>query len=209
MKKFLMSIVAVLFAANSFAQYSSGGFSLSESTVYYGVRVGLNLSTLTGDGMGDFGMKPGLNVGPTIGVRVSETTPVFLESGVYFSMQGAKDGDNSIALNYFKIPVLIKYGVQVSDEFAVLPFLGPTIAFGVGGDWKTAGAGSVSSFGKGKFNRFDAGIRFGCGAEWNKLYLELGYEFGITNIADWKKDNGIDDASAHNGNLFINFGVNF
>ena len=204
-----MSIVAVLFAANSFAQYSSGGFSLSESTVYYGVRVGLNLSTLTGDGMGDFGMKPGLNVGPTIGVRVSETTPVFLESGVYFSMQGAKDGDNSIALNYFKIPVLIKYGVQVSDEFAVLPFLGPTIAFGVGGDWKTAGAGSVSSFGKGKFNRFDAGIRFGCGAEWNKLYLELGYEFGITNIADWKKDNGIDDASAHNGNLFINFGVNF
>lgn len=209
MKKFLMSIVAVLFAANSFAQYSSGGFSLSESTVYYGVRVGLNLSTLTGDGMGDFGMKPGLNVGPTIGVRVSETTPVFLESGVYFSMQGAKDGDNSVALNYFKIPVLIKYGVQVSDEFAVLPFLGPTIAFGVGGDWKTAGAGSESSFGKGKFNRFDAGIRFGCGAEWNKLYLELGYEFGITNIADWKKDNGIDDASAHNGNLFINFGVNF
>jgi len=201
--------VAVLFAANSFAQYSSGGFSLSESTVYYGVRVGLNLSTLTGDGMGDFGMKPGLNVGPTIGVRVSETTPVFLESGVYFSMQGAKDGDNSVALNYFKIPVLIKYGVQVSDEFAVLPFLGPTIAFGVGGDWKTAGAGSESSFGKGKFNRFDAGIRFGCGAEWNKLYLELGYEFGITNIADWKKDNGIDDASAHNGNLFINFGVNF
>ena len=209
MKKFLMSIVAVLFAANSFAQYSSGGFSLSESTVYYGVRVGLNLSTLTGDGMGDFGMKPGLNVGPTIGVRVSETTPVFLESGVYFSMQGAKDGDNSVALNYFKIPVLIKYGVQVSDEFAVLPFLGPTIAFGVGGDWKTAGAGSESSFGNGKFNRFDAGIRFGCGAEWNKLYLELGYEFGITNIADWKKDNGIDDASAHNGNLFINFGVNF
>ena len=208
MKKFLMSIVAVLFAANSFAQYSSGGFSLSESTVYYGVRVGLNLSTLTGDGMGDFGMKPGLNVGPTIGVRVSETTPVFLESGVYFSMQGAKDGDNSIALNYFKIPVLIKYGVQVSDEFAVLPFLGPTIAFGVGGDWKTAGAGSVSSFGKGKFNRFDAGIRFGCGAEWNKLYLELGYEFGITNIADWKK-NATDDASVHNGALAINFGVNF
>ena len=29
MKKFLMAIVAVLFAAPSFAQYSSGGFSLS------------------------------------------------------------------------------------------------------------------------------------------------------------------------------------
>ena len=50
MKKFLVAIVAVLFAAPSFAQYSSGGFTLSESTVYYGARVGLNVSTLTGDG---------------------------------------------------------------------------------------------------------------------------------------------------------------
>lgn len=204
-----MSIVAVLFAANSFAQYSSGGFSLSESTVYYGLRLGLNLSTLTGDVSDDLGMKPGLNVGPVIGVRLSDSTPVFLESGVFFSMNGAKDGDNSVSLNYFRIPILIKYGVQVSDDIAVLPFIGPTVAFGIGGDRKIAGAGSTSSFGSDKYSRFDAGIRFGCGAEWNKLYLELGYEFGITNIADWKKVNGIDDASAHNGNLFINFGVNF
>ena len=43
MKKFLLSIVAVLFAANSFAQFTSGGFSLSESSVYYGARIGLKI----------------------------------------------------------------------------------------------------------------------------------------------------------------------
>ncbi len=208
MKKFLMSIMAVLFAANSFAQSTSGGFSLSESSVYYGARIGLNLSTLTGDVADGLGMKAGLNVGPVIGLRLSDATPVFLESGLFFTMHGAKDGDNSVALNYLKLPVLIKYGIQVSDQVAVLPFLGPTVGIGLGGQTKVAGVGSWDSFKSDRYSRPDVGIRFGCGAEWNHLYLEVGYEFGITNIADWKK-NPTDYASVHNGALAINFGVNF
>ncbi|MBR0275208.1 MAG: PorT family protein [Prevotella sp.] len=208
MKKFLVAIMAVLFSAPSFAQYSSGGFSLSESTVYYGIRLGMNISTLTGDI--DMGSKVGLNVAPIIGLRVSDTTPVFLESGLYFSGLGAKKGKSSIALNYLEIPVLIKYGIQASDDIAVLPFVGPTFRYGLfGGKWKTEGEGKVNSFGGDRFKRADMGIKLGCGAEYNKLYLELGYEFGIINIAGWKAANGIDDGSSHNGNFFVNLGVNF
>ena len=208
MKKFLVAIMAVLFSAPSFAQYSSGGFSLSESTVYYGIRLGMNISTLTGDI--DMGSKVGLNVAPIIGLRVSDTTPVFLESGLYFSGLGAKKGKSSIALNYLEIPVLIKYGIQASDDIAVLPFVGPTFRYGLFGDkWKTEGEGKVNSFGGDRFKRADMGIKLGCGAEYNKLYLELGYEFGIINIAGWKAANGIDDGSSHNGNFFVNLGVNF
>ena len=208
MKKFLVAIMAVLFSAPSFAQYSSGGFSLSESTVYYGIRLGMNISTLTGDI--DMGSKVGLNVAPIIGLRVSDTTPVFLESGLYFSGLGAKKGKSSIALNYLEIPVLIKYGIQASDDIAVLPFVGPTFRYGLfGGKWKTEGEGKVNSFGGDRFKRADMGIKLGCGAEYNKLYLELGYEFGIINIAGWKAANGIDDGTSHNGNFFVNLGVNF
>ncbi len=208
MKKFLVAIMAVLFSAPSFAQYSSGGFSLSESTVYYGIRLGMNISTLTGDI--DMGSKVGLNVAPIIGLRISDTTPVFLESGLYFSGLGAKKGKSSIALNYLEIPVLIKYGIQASDDIAVLPFIGPTFRYGLfGGKWKTEGAGKVNSFGGDRFKRADMGIKLGCGAEYNKLYLELGYEFGIINIAGWKAANGIDDGTSHNGNFFVNLGVNF
>lgn len=208
MKKFLVAIMAVLFSAPSFAQYSSGGFSLSESTVYYGIRLGMNISTLTGDI--DMGSKVGLNVAPIIGLRVSDTTPVFLESGLYFSGLGAKKGKSSIALNYLEIPVLIKYGIQASDDIAVLPFVGPTFRYGLfGGKWKTEGVGKVNSFGGDRFKRADMGIKLGCGAEYNKLYLELGYEFGIINIAGWKAANGIDDGTSHNGNFFVNLGVNF
>ena len=203
-----MAIVAVLFAAPSFAQYSSGGFSLSESSVYYGLRLGMNMATLTGDDV-DAGTKVGLNFAPVIGLRVSDTTPIFLESGLYFSGSGAKKDKTSVSLNYLEVPILIKYGIQATDDIAVLPFLGPTFRYGLfGGKWKIPGAGKTDSFGDGKFKRADVGIKLGCGAEYNKLYLEVGYQFGITNIADWQLPSG-DAASVHNGAFFINVGVNF
>ena len=208
MKKFLVAIMAVLFSAPSFAQYSSGGFNLSESSVYYGIRLGINFATLTGDAP-DLGTKTGLNFGGTVGLRLSDTAPVFLESGLYYTGCGASKDKNSISLNYLELPILIKYGVQLNDDIAILPFIGPTFRYGLfGGKWKTSGAGKVDSFGDGKFKRADMGIKLGCGAEYNKLYAELGYQFGITNIADWSLLNG-DDASAHNGAFFFNVGVNF
>ena len=210
MKKFFLSIVAALLAVPTFAQYSSGGFSLSESSVYYGMRLGLNVANLTGDSEGFSGAKAGLNFAGVVGLRVSETAPVFLESGLYFTQRGSsKDKNTYVNLNYLEIPILLKYGVQVADEIAVLPFIGPTFSFGVGGKMKAGdGEDKVGSFGSDKFNRTDVGIKLGCGAEYNKLYLELGYQFGITNIADWKMANN-NDASVHNGALFVNLGVNF
>ena len=53
MKKLLVSIVAVLLAAPSFAQFSSGGFALDKESVYYGVRLGITSATLTGDDIDD------------------------------------------------------------------------------------------------------------------------------------------------------------
>jgi len=212
MKKVLMSIVAVLLAANSFAQTNSGGFSLSESTVYYGARIGMNVSTITGDGTSDMKSKVGLTLGGVLGLRISDATPLFLESGLYFTQYGAniKDGldDKSyITINYLEIPVLIKYGFQVTDEIAVLPYLGPTLGLGITAKSKfpdaTGGYSTESGFKDNDLNRPNVGIKLGCGAEWNKLYLELGYHFGIANIYD------SDNDSRRNGNLFVNFGVNF
>ncbi|MBQ8464094.1 MAG: PorT family protein [Prevotella sp.] len=206
MKKFLVAIVAVLFAAPSFAQYSSGGFSLSESTVYYGMRLGLNVSNLTGDAPDGLGSKAGLNFAGVIGLRVSDTTPVFLESGLYFTQRGAReDKNNYVDLNYLEIPILLKYGIQASDDIAVLPYIGPTFGLGIAGETKATVAGVSAKEGsfKNLCDRADVGIKIGCGAEYNKLYLEAGYQFGITNIA---KD---DDLSMHNGAFFVNIGVNF
>ena len=205
MKKFLVAIMAVLFSAPSFAQYSSGGFSLSESSLYYGIRLGANFSTLTGEYI-DLGTRVGMNLGGVIGIRVSDSTPIFLESGLYYASRGAKKDKETITTHNLEIPILIKYGIQATDDIAVLPYIGPYFSYGLGGKNKYEDNGVVVKDDTFDYlNRFDMGFKIGCGAEYNKLYLELGYQFGVANLA---KDNPTDE-SAHNGSLYVNFGVNF
>ena len=212
MKKFFVAILAVLFSAPSFAQYSSGGFSLSESSVYYGIRLGANFSTLSGDYVynKDLGTRVGMNLGGVVGLRVSDTTPVFLESGLYYASRGAKKDKLSVTTHNLEIPILIKYGIQATDDIAVLPYIGPYFDLGLGGNRKfesedngTTIIAKKSTFDY--YNRFDMGFKIGCGAEYNKLYLELGYQFGVKDLA---KENPNEDG-AYNRSLYINFGVNF
>ncbi len=216
MKKFLVAIMAVLFAAPSFAQYSSGGFSLSESSVYYGIRLGMNIATLTGDAT-DAGSKVGLNFGGTIGLRLSDTTPLFLESGLYYTGCGAKKDKNSVSLNYLELPLLIKYGVKATEDIAILPFVGPYFAragwgktkqYTMEGETVSKKVEKVGTFDEkkaatGGLNRLNMGFKLGCAAEYNKLYVEIGYQIGVSNIA---KD---DNKTIHSNAFFANFGVNF
>lgn len=210
MKKFLTAIVALCFAAPSFAQYSSGGFSLSESSLYYGLRLGMNISTITGDYTEDADSKVGMNLAGVVGVRVSDSTPIFLESGLYFSNRGAKD----LSLKYLEIPILIKYGIQMTDDIALLPYIGPYFSYGMGGKYKTVHVDKETGMPTNTFDKRssykrikhpDMGFKVGCGLDFNKLYAELGYQFGVANIA---KDNP-EDLGAHTGNLYVNIGINF
>lgn len=104
----------MLLAAPSFAQYSSGGFSLDETSLYYGVRFGMNISNFSGDVDAD--SKVGMTLAGIVGLRVSQSTPVFLESGLYYSGRGAK----KLSANYLEIPLLIKYGFKATDRKSVV-----------------------------------------------------------------------------------------
>ena len=206
MKKFFAAIVAMMLAVPSFAQFASGGFELDKSNVYYGARMGLALGKLTGD-VGDYdGMKAGLTLAGVVGLRLSNQSPVFLESGLYYTQRGGKDGSYTADLNCLEIPILLKYGIQASDGIAILPFIGPYFAYGIAGeteyvgeDGKKAKERTYKHF----LNHHDMGIKIGCGMEYNMLYLELAYQFGLSNISD------NDDLSIHANQLSINLGVNF
>ena len=205
MKKFFTAIVAMVLAVPSFAQFASGGFELDKNNLYYGARMGLSLGSLTGDSDAS-GMKGGLTLGGVIGLRVSTTTPVFLESGLYYTQRGGIDGDYKANLKYLEVPVLIKYGIEVGEGMAVLPFIGPYFSWGIGGKCENKFEGvkqKWSSFRDDNFNHADMGLELGCGFEYNMLYVEAGYKFGIANIAD------NDDISVHGNALVLNFGINF
>ena len=204
MKKILVSIVAALMAVPSFAQFSSGGFELDKQSLYYGVRFGGTVASINGDI--SIGSKVGMTLAGVIGLRVSSTTPLFLESGLYYTQRGAKNSDYNIVHNNLEFPILIKYGIQASDNIAVLPFFGPFFAYGVSTDesLKTEYALTHDI----RVNRNNMGFKIGCGAEYNKLYAEIGYQFGVTNIIDDEYEFGRDKSSRNNA-LFFNVGVNF
>lgn len=204
MKRFFMAIAAVILTAPAFAQFSSGGFELDKQNLYYGARIGMTSAGINGTHMGN---KIGMTLGGVIGLRCSDSTPVFLESGLYYTERGAKEGGHKYSLNYLEIPVLIKYGVKATDDIAILPYVGPYFAVGISGKEKGIYDTNGQKYSPSSYNTFkhpDVGFKLGCGIEYNKLYLELGYQIGVTNIA--KQD---DAFSAHNCAFFANFGVNF
>ena len=216
MKKFFAAIVALMLAMPSMAQFASGGFELDKSNLYYGIRFGVAMGTLSGDTevpdgdkkMDYSGMKTGISLAGVIGLRLSQTAPVFLESGLYYTQRGGKDGKYTADLNCLEIPILVKYGIQASNHVAVLPFVGPYFALGVAGEREyddvVNGGGKAKESTYDKFlNRNDMGFKLGCGLEYNMVYAEIGYQFGIANIAD--NDNNTTHANA----LFVNLGVNF
>lgn len=209
MKKLFTAIIALLVAAPTFAQYSSGGFTLDEENIYYGIRLGASFANLSGDGV-DLGTKTGMTLAGVVGLRVSNTTPVFLESGLYYTERGAKKDKLTVGYNNLEIPVLIKYGIKATDDIALLPFIGPYFSYAFSGKTKIAGPDGdlvkVGTFDEKKWNglkRANMGFKVGCGAEYNKLYLELGYQIGVTNICK------ADDYTIHSNALFLNFGINF
>ena len=136
-----------------------------------------------------------------VGLRVSENVPLFHESGLYYTERGgdklkgfpddpAKDKQHDGHLNYLEVPVLIKYGIATENDIAILPFIGPYVSMGISGNYAF-------------LKHPEMGFKIGCGAEWNNLYLEAAYQFGVTNIADY------GDLSSHGHALGINFGINF
>jgi len=208
MKKFFAVIAAMLLSVPSFAQYSSGGFDLDKENMYYGIRIGMNGASLSGD-IDGLGTKVGLNLAGVIGLHISSTAPVFLESGLYYTERGGKKNKFSISYNNLEVPVLIKYGFKANDDFAILPFIGPVFSYAISGKYKYTEGGTTVEYGAFDENKWtglkraNMSFKLGCGVEYDNLYLEGGYQFGITDISK------ADEASIHSNAFFINFGVNF
>ena len=206
----------MMLAAPSFAQYSSGGFELDKDNIYYGIRLGMTAANLSGDTESprlESGSKVGMTLAGVVGLRVSQSTPLFLESGLYYTERGAKN----IGYSNLEIPLLIKYGVKATEDVAILPFVGPYFAragwgktkqYTMEGETVSKKVEKVGTFDEkksanGGLNRLNMGFKIGCAAEYNKLYVEVGYQIGVSNIA---KD---DDRTIHSNAFFANFGVNF
>lgn len=225
-KTLLLSLLCMILAMPAMAQpgYRYGrGYNPRIQTVgrhgnefiawhsyYVGLRVGLNVSHVSSESplLDGSSMKSGLNIGIAAGTQLTYRAPLFIESGLYYSQKGGKsdsgNGKFTYDLNYLEVPLLIKYKHFVGNQTSIQPYAGGYLAVATDGQIKNYGTRTAfSSFEDGYFNRFDGGLKIGCGVGYNMLYLDASYDIGLANIG---QDN-FDDT--HNGCFTINLGVNF
>ncbi len=187
--------------------YDHSLFGLED--VYIGFRIGPSFTTINSDDKTfDCGTKTGLNFGIAAGFGLSDKLPIFLETGLYYNEKGGKTEENhapvKYRLNYLELPIAFKYQYVIDEDLSVQPFLGIYLATGISGKIKNYNTKeSFSSYRKGYFNRFDSGMKVGCGIQYDMIYAELNFDLGLANIRDDEFD------SAHNSALTINVGVNF
>ena len=86
MKKLILSIMTIVLSIPAMAQsYMTTEDYKKEYLYYYGLRLGMNLSTVSSDDSyldgGD--IQAGLNIGALVGFQLSPQAPVYLESGLF------------------------------------------------------------------------------------------------------------------------------
>ncbi len=217
MKRLIFTIASIIVTLPMLAQYDSYGRTQAsmpgyayERNIYYGLRLGMGISTVNSDDSDLDGgsSQTGLNLGAVAGFQLAASAPVYLETGLFYTEKGGKGYvDNSkftYNLNYLEIPIIVKYRYSIDDSFSVQPFAGGYIAFGVGGKVKNYSERETSSsFSENYFKRFDGGLKIGCGAEYQMIYAELAYDWGLANICHSDFD------TSRTGCFYINCGVNF
>lgn len=179
---------------------------------YCGFRVGLGLATVSSEShyLDGNKVKAGLNAGFVAGTQLVPGTPLFVESGLFYTEKGGKSENGAdkftYNLNYLEMPLVMKYYIDIDRYCSIQPFLGGYVACGIGGKIKDFGErAAYNSFSDSpySFRRMDAGLRTGCGLQIDMFYAELSYDLGLANIC---KD---DFDTSKNGALMLSLGVNF
>lgn len=216
MKKVLLCTLVTLFAAGANAQVTAWDGSAPEKKVTIGPRVGLNISSVTGD-VEDIKSKVGFNVGAAVDFNIVKSFSI--TTGLFYSTKGAKSEwkddelteKNTVNVGYLELPVYASYRLNFNESSQLQVNFGPYFAFGVNGKstyeykyWDDTEKEKEDVFGDdGYLNRFDCGLGVGVSYVIKNVYVGLSYQFGLTNIA---KDS---DGKIKNSNFGISVGYNF
>lgn len=188
---------------------------------HFAPKVGMNISNITSS---ELGSRVGLDVG--FAAEVLFTPSFAVESGVYYSMQGAqktfgdyliddmmfRDLKVSFDMDYINIPVLAKYYAYKGLNI----FAGPQLSFNVKKKIKV-GDFEADKAVEDMFKKFDIGLNAGVGYQFDMgLQLSASYTYGLIglldkgNIADFFGSNTeIEDGNGHNSVVRFNIGWRF
>lgn len=175
MKRVFLACIVVLFAG------------LVNGQVSFGIKAGLNNSTLGGDGADLSGKKSntGFNFGVLAGIPLTSHV-VFQPEIMYSANQGMEfrpttTSETNYNLNYVNIPLMVKY-----KSMGFYGEVGPYFGFLTSGKVKTkTGTSTIESDIKDSFDGTDMGIALGTGYVMKSgVGFGVRYNMGLQNIYD-------------------------
>lgn len=173
-------------------------FATTNAQFQFGVKAGANFSSLNGSDVQDAKGLVGFNAGVYAKLPIAHS--FFVQPELLYSGQGAKFDDGTVTttqhVNYFNVPVLLKY--QNFTGFFLET--GPQLGFLLSANQKASG---VSLDDKSLFKSSDFSWVFGVGYKipTTHLAIDARYALGISNIEDTDKTQGT--GKIHNGQFQI------
>lgn len=220
MKKLKLSLVVALLAIASVVSAQSASVI---------VKGGLNMSNFYGDNLNDKNAKPGYHAG--VGLDLEFITNISLQTGLYFTSKGAEYTANipagvgeveySATANYIQLPVHLAYKMDITSSSKLFFHAGPYLAYGVGGkrtietDYSDnpddiLGKQEIDTFDKDYgYKRLDYGVGIGVGLEYGVLFVDLGWDMGLKNIARKIASIEVYKPNTKNQSAYLSIGYKF
>lgn len=190
----------------------AGSFALAQTSPTFGIKGGMNVSSLSKDGgLEDQGSKIGFNGGVFLNAPISEQFSIqpevlYNNLGSKVTLTKASVGDNTYTaeyarhLDYIAVPVMFQF--NATPNFYIEA--GPQFSFLVDArdKYKNTKNGSTQaaesySLDKDNFNTFDFGLGLGIGYNFTpQLGLNARYTAGFTDI--YKNNTGSNDNVRNN-----------
>ena len=212
MKKIIAIVLAAaLFAGtNAFAQlYPGAGYINSTLSGQFNgnAQDPVNSNGFYAGASFNVALPGGLAVAPGLYASLITNTS---EGGVslFGVSQNSKSTFTEIALN---VPVLANYTYALNRDAKVFAYAGPTFQLGLSSKTHTDASGVISGssdtdhYADGDFNKFNVYVGGGVGAEFAKILVTVGYDYGLMNLYAGSTDN----TYYHRANLHIGVGYAF
>ena len=176
---------------------------LAQATFSFGVKGGVNFSTLMGEGAEGSDALIGPHAGGLVNYSSTNDEGFLknaLQAEILYSLQGAKSGDDKTTLSYINIPIMIQRYIASSGFYIET---GPQLGFLISAKQKLNGTETDI---KGESKTFDFSVNFGLGYKHNSgIGINARYGLGVTSVTS----NGYDINNAVlSAGLFYVFGSN-
>ena len=238
MKKFFIAAIALVMCAGNAKAFDN---EPEEGFTFMGL-FGMNVSKLQNH---EYGAKVGATMGARVDYVLPYAHGTYVTAGIDWTMKGGKESQSrNVAgididatakynLHYFEIPIRVGFRYNLTESLGFFGEVGPYFAVGVGGkhrlslDFDGEEANEIEELCTYKafknygypvenFQRWDAGIGFRIGAEYNQHYnLMLGCDWGLADIYrdslrdDYYQATGSRLPKVKNFNFSITIGYRF